>query len=188
MIRRSAAPGRGAGSPPGQELLGAFTSHGPFRECYRSSRRSRGSAEAMGAPAAGPAVSAERLRAAFSSAASPAAVLQRGVPPGGAAMVALEGAAGLPGDGDGQAETQRPKPALPGAGPPPETTRNRGSWGGREGNHSQLFSSSAATGLVAMRDSCASAVVRCNASAQRPAGRRWSGFNSGSGAGNRRAT
>ena len=38
-------------------------------------------------------------------------------------MVAMEGAAGIPGDGGGQTETQRPKPALPGAGQsrkPPE--------------------------------------------------------------------
>jgi len=188
MIRRSAAPGRGADSPSGQELLGAFTSHGPFRGCYWSSRKSRGSAEAMSAPAADPAVSAERLRAASSSAASTAAVLQRGVPPGGAALVALEGAEGLPCDGGRQAETQRPKPALPGAGAVPELPGERGSWGGREGNHSQLFSSSAATGLAAMRDSCASAVVSCSASAHRPAGRLWSGSNSGSGAGGRRAT
>lgn len=38
--------------PPGQELQGVITSHGPFRESYRSSRKSRGSAEAFSTPAA----------------------------------------------------------------------------------------------------------------------------------------
>ena len=42
LIRRSAAPRRGVQSPPGQELLGAMTSLGPSRECYKPSRKSRG--------------------------------------------------------------------------------------------------------------------------------------------------
>src|SRR5215471_1725414 len=33
MSRRFTAPRRGVASPPGQELLGVITSHGPFREC-----------------------------------------------------------------------------------------------------------------------------------------------------------
>ena len=35
-------PGRGEDSPSGRELLGVITSHGPFRESYRPSRKSRG--------------------------------------------------------------------------------------------------------------------------------------------------
>ena len=50
-------------------------------------------------------------------------------------MVAVEGAATIPGDDGGHTETEQPKPALPGAGAEPETTRARGSWRGREGHH-----------------------------------------------------
>jgi hypothetical protein len=42
-------------------------------------------------------------------------------------MVAVEGTAALPGEDGGQTETERPKRALPGAGPEPETSRARGS-------------------------------------------------------------
>jgi hypothetical protein len=188
MSRRFAAPRRGVRVPPGQELLGVVTSHGPFRESYNPSRKSTSSAKAFDTPAADAALSAERMRAAFSSPASAPALLQRALPGGGAAMVAVEGAATIPGDGGGQAETEWPKPALPRAGPQPETPRARGSWRGREGNHSELFSSLVATGQAATRDSCASGAVPCNASARRRAGMRWSGCKSGSGAGKRRAT
>jgi hypothetical protein len=37
LSRRSAAPRRGVDSPPGQELLGVISSHGPSRESYRPS-------------------------------------------------------------------------------------------------------------------------------------------------------
>jgi len=50
-------------------------------------------------------------------------------------MVAVEGAATIPGDEGGQAEAERPEPVLSGAGPKPETTRGKSSWRGREGNH-----------------------------------------------------
>jgi len=42
-------------------------------------------------------------------------------------MVAVEGAAAIPGDEGGQTATERAKPALPGAGPKPETNRARSS-------------------------------------------------------------
>src|ERR1019366_898245 len=58
-LSRRFAPWRGVDSPPGQELLGVITSHGPSRESYRSSRKSRGSAEAIAPSAADAAVSAE---------------------------------------------------------------------------------------------------------------------------------
>src|SRR5712692_7674643 len=98
-MSRRFAPRRGVDSPPGQELLGVITSHGPSRESYSPYRKSRGGpAEAIAPPAANPPVSAERLRAALSSPAGPAALLQRGLPPGGTAMGAVEGAATIPGD------------------------------------------------------------------------------------------
>jgi hypothetical protein len=127
VLSRRFAPRRGVDSPPGQELLGVITSHGPFRESYRSSRKSRGSAEAIAPPAADAVLSAERMRAALSSPAGAPALLQRALPGGGAEMVAVEGAATIPGDGGGPTETERAKPALPGAGQKPETTRARGS-------------------------------------------------------------
>ena len=52
-----------------------------------------GRPEAIGPPAADAALSAERMRAALSSAAGAPALLQRRVPGGGAEMVAVEGAA-----------------------------------------------------------------------------------------------
>jgi hypothetical protein len=45
----------------------------------------------------------------------------------GAEMVALEGAATVPGDEGGPTTPQRPKPVLPGAGTKPETSRARSS-------------------------------------------------------------
>src|SRR5438552_15036460 len=88
-MSRRFAPRRGADPSPGQELLGVITSHGPFRESYSPSRKSRGRpAEATTSPAADTAVSAESVRAAFSSAARAPALLQRRVPERGAAMVA----------------------------------------------------------------------------------------------------
>jgi len=189
MSRRFAAPWRGVPSPPGQELLGVVTSHGPSRESYRSSRKSRRSAQAFGTPAAEAALSAERMRAALSSPAGAPALLQRALPEGGAEMVAMEGTAAIPGDEGGPTETERAKCALPGAGPPPETSRARGSWRGREGHHyKRVFSMIRATGQAATKGSCASGEVPCNASVRTRAGVRWSASRNGSGAGKRRAT
>ena len=119
-------PGGEIVPPPGQELLGVITSRGPSRESYNSMRKATGAGEAGGPPAAGAAVSAEGMRASISSAAVAPALLQRGLPGSGAEVVAVEGAATLPGDGRGQAETERPKPALPGAGAQPGTRTARG--------------------------------------------------------------
>src|SRR5580692_1553734 len=121
------APER-SGSPPGQELLGVITSHGPSRECYTPSRKSRGwPAEAIAPPVAEAYLSAEGMRAALSSSASAPALLQRALPGICAAMVAVEGAATIPGDKGWPTETERARPALPGARQEPETTRARGS-------------------------------------------------------------
>ncbi len=121
-------PRRGGYSPPGPELLGVITSRGPSRESYTPTRKSRGRpTEAIAPSAAEAALSIEGLRAALSSTASAAALLQRAVQGGGAAMVAVEGAATVSQGDGGPTETQPPKPALPGADQEPETTRARGS-------------------------------------------------------------
>jgi hypothetical protein len=127
-IRRFAVPGRGVESPPGRELLGVITSHGPFRESYSPTRKSRGQlAQAIAPPAADASLSAEGMRAAISSAAGTPALLQRRLPGVGATLVTVEGAATIPGDEGGPTETERPKPTLSGADQKPETTRARGS-------------------------------------------------------------
>ena len=121
-------PRRGGYSPPGPELLGVITSRGPSRECYRSSRKSRGWAtEAIAPSAADARLSAEGMRAAFSSPASAPALLQRGLPEGSAEMVALESPREISGDDGGPAETERAKPTLPGARQKSETTRAKDS-------------------------------------------------------------
>src|SRR5665811_384123 len=118
---------RGVDSPPGQELLGVITSHGPSRESYRSSRKSRGWAEAIAPSAADAALSAEGVRGALRSPAGAPALLQRRVPGSGAGMVAMEGPGKIPGDQGRHAATERSKSALPGAGEKPEAPRARGS-------------------------------------------------------------
>ena len=55
------------------------------------------------------------------------ALLQRTLPGGGAGMVAVEGAATIPGEPCGPTETEQSKPALSGADQEPETTRASGS-------------------------------------------------------------
>jgi hypothetical protein len=175
-------------SPPGQELLGVITSHGPSRESYRSSRKSRGSAEAVAASAAETVLPAERVRGALPSAAGAPALLQRRVPGSGAGMVALEGAGKIPGD-QGLQATERSKPALPGACEKPETARAKGSWRGREGHpYRTFFSTIGVTGQAATWDSSVGGEVLYNASARTPAGERWGASWNGSSAGNRRAT
>jgi hypothetical protein len=51
----------------------------------------------------------------------------RTLPGGSAEMVAVEGPGEIPGENGGPTETQRPKPALPGAGQKPETIGAGGS-------------------------------------------------------------
>jgi len=100
-------------------------------------------------------------------------------------MVAVEGPGKIPGHDGGQTETERAKPALPEVRPEPETTRERDSCGGREGNHyRRFFSIIPATGRAVTRDSCGSGAARGNGSARRRAGVRWSASGSGSGGGN----
>ena len=121
-------PGRGVDSPPGRELLGVITSHGPFRESYSPTRKSRGQpAEAIAPPAADASLSAEGMRAALSYSADVPALLQRTLPGVGVALVTVEGAATIPGDEGGPTETERPKPTLSGADQKPESPRARSS-------------------------------------------------------------
>src|SRR5438477_5491728 len=116
-MSRRFAPRRGVASPPGQELLGVITSHGPSRESYSPQQKSRGwPAEAIAPPAADAELSAERMRTALSSRAGVSALLQQRLPGGGAEMVAVEGAATISGYRCGRAETEWTKPALPGVG------------------------------------------------------------------------
>src|SRR4029077_17476187 len=92
-VSRRFAPRRGVGSPPGLELLGVITSHGPSRESIRPSRKSSGAAKATSPPIPRTVLSAERMRPVLSSAADESALLQRGVPEGSTEMVEMEGAA-----------------------------------------------------------------------------------------------
>ena len=97
-------PRRGVGSPPGQELLGVITSHGPSRESIRPSRKSSGAARATSSPPEDEVLSAERMRPVFSAAAVESTLLQRGVPEGSPEMVEMEGAAEISGDAVRQSE------------------------------------------------------------------------------------
>jgi hypothetical protein len=127
MNRRFAAPRRGADSPAGHELLGVVSSHGPSRESCTSTRQSRRvRTPSSSAPDAAATVSAQMLRAAFSTPTSTPAVLQRGVPRRSAKVVAVEGPTTLPGNGGRPTETEWAKPALPGTGQKPETAGARG--------------------------------------------------------------
>ena len=138
-------------------------------------------------PAADARLFAEGLWAAFSSGGGAPALLQPGMPASGAAVVAVEGAAELPGDSGGQRKTQWAKPALPRTGQKAETSSAaRGRSGSREGHHSQFFSITVATGRAAMRDSTGNRDRRTGASVHAPAGAPWNEFGNASGAGARR--
>ena len=98
-------------------------------------------------------------------------------------MVAMEGPTELPLDHRRQRETERTKPALPGARTVPETREERG----REGNHpGTFFSIIAVTGQAATSASRGGGEVLCNASVRAPAAVRWNWCGNGSGAGNKR--
>jgi hypothetical protein len=116
------------------------------------------------------------------------ALLQRPLPRGGTEMVALEGPAPIPCNRSGPAETERPKPTLPGTRQKPETTRARGRWRGSEGNHyRRIFSGIPATGRAATNDSYGSGDLLCSVSARMRADAHWSASKSENAAGSRRA-
>lgn len=103
-----------------------MTSHGPSRESYKCGRKARvAAAKTTRAASTGAALSTERMRAALSCWAAAAALLQRSVPWGGAEVVAVEGAADLPGQRGRQTEAEWAKPALPGASAEAENTAGR---------------------------------------------------------------
>jgi hypothetical protein len=85
-----------------------------------------GPAECFYPASADPTLPTKGLPATLSSSAGASALLQRTLPGGGTEVVALEGATTISGGDGGQAETQRPKPALPGARQEPENIRARG--------------------------------------------------------------
>jgi hypothetical protein len=114
-------------SPSGQELLGVITSHGPFRESYRSSRKSSGTAAANAVSTAEARLSAERVRAALPSPASGPTLLQQRVPGSGAKVVTMEGPTTIPENGGGAREAQGSKPALSRTGQKQENARARSS-------------------------------------------------------------
>jgi hypothetical protein len=177
-------PGGEEKSSPGQELLGVSSSHGPSRESYHPPEKSIAAAEAEGPPAAGAAVSVERLRAALPSAAGSAALLQPALRRGGETMDAVAGAATIPVHRNGQAEAERPMPALPRTRPHPQAARHGDCRRTREGNRLQVFSRPAATGPAATKHSRSNAAARCNTSVHGTAGARSNGSGNGKGAGN----
>src|SRR5258705_14015733 len=68
MSQRFAASRRRVQSPPGQELLGVITSHGPYRASYQVSQKAGGRpTTTSGLPVAHSPLSAEGMRATFSS-------------------------------------------------------------------------------------------------------------------------
>ena len=124
------------------------------------------------------------VRAAVPPAASARALLQPWMSAGRAQVVALEGSAEISGDGRGPRETQRAEPALPGTGLQPHTDHaGRVSCGGREGNHSKIFSTIVATVPAATAASWASGDLLRSGSVRTRAGGRWSGSGNASGAG-----
>jgi len=125
-------------------------------------------------------MSAEGMRTALLSPAGARALLQPRMPAGGAALVAVEGPAGLPGDGGWQRKAQRAKPALSRAR---QKAARTSAAGNREGNHPRFFSITVATGPAAMKDSRTWGDRRCGASVHARAGGPWNVSGNGSGAG-----
>lgn len=169
---------------PVPSRAGAFRephSRGPCRGFYTPGQRlETRAAETPDPPPADPQMSAEGMRTALLSPACATALLQRRMPAGGAAMVAVEGPAELPGDDGGQRKTQRAKPALSRARQKAARTSAAGS---REGNHQRFFSITVATGPAAMKDSRTWGDRRCGASVHAHAGAPWNVSGNGSGAG-----
>ncbi len=85
---------------PRAEASGSHHSRGPSRESYTVVSKSRPCSPETTHPAAAyPTMPAERMRAPFPPTPGARALLQPGVPAGGAEVVVLEGAAELSGDG-----------------------------------------------------------------------------------------
>jgi hypothetical protein len=170
-----AAPRRGVGPSPGQELLGVITSHGPIRESYTPIGKATGArVEPGGPPAARPVLFTERMRAALFPETCAAAVLQCAVSAGGTGLVSVEGPAEVSDHGAGQAEAKPAKPAIPETRQAAPIAREKGCCGGREGHHYKVFSMARAAGLAAMSASSVRDGHRCNVFARTRANVRWS--------------
>jgi hypothetical protein len=181
----SQRPGEDCRPLRGMSFLGAITSHGPSRESYTPSRKSRASqAEAIGSPTPDTKVFAQRMRETFSSPASAPALLQRAMPGSGPGMVAMESSAELQGHSGGEKKTERAKLPLPRTCQKPEGgSAGTDSRRDREGNHSGFFSTTAATAPAAMRGSFVSHARPCSDSVHTNAGAPWNAFGSGNGMG-----
>src|SRR5436190_11795853 len=100
------------------------------------------------------------------------------------ALVALESAAELSGHSVGKRETQRTVQAVSRTGQEPAAGNSRGgSSGVREGNHFDVFSTTAATGLAAMKGSSRNGDLPASVSVRGRAGAPWNGSGNGNGAG-----
>lgn len=130
-------------------------------------------------------MSAEGVREPLSPPTGETALLQPGMPAGGPSLVALEGPAAIPDDGGGQAEAQRAKPALPGAGPEPEARGETSSSEGCEGHPSRIFFRAPVTARAATWSSIEPGDHRCSASVRRSVDTHSSASGSGNGAGGR---
>jgi hypothetical protein len=106
------------------------------------------------------------------------------MPAGGAGMVALESSAKIPRHGGGEKKAEWTKLPLPRTRQKPQaTTAGRCRSRAREGNHSGVFSTTAAAVPAAMKGLFASRDRRCSDSAHTNAGAPWSAFGSGNGVG-----
>ncbi len=108
------------------------------------------------------------------------------MPGGGAGMVALESSTKIPRHGGGEKKAERTELPLPRARQKTESnTAGRSRSRAREGNHSGVFSTTAATVPAAMKGSFASHARRCRDSVRTNAGGRWNAFGNGNGIGGR---
>ncbi len=106
------APRRGVPSPPRLELSGSEPSHEPQSRSVKSSEKStprQQTTETSRAAATKPRVFIEGVRKPFSTKASDDALLQRGMPAEGAAVVAMEKSATVAAIGEGPQETATTK-------------------------------------------------------------------------------
>jgi len=140
------APRRGVRSPPRLELSGSEPSHEPQsrsnKPAKKSTPRQPATERTRRAEAAKPEVFVEGMRKEFSAGASNGALLQRGMPAEGAAMVAMEEPARVAANGERpqeKAEAKRPSSRTAATG---WTCIIRGkpvARGSSQGRHSQIF-------------------------------------------------
>src|SRR5437867_2277498 len=107
------APRRGVRSPPRLELSGSEPSHEPqsrsVKRPKKSTPRQQATKSTPSAKTAKPAVFVKGMRKEFSAGASDGALLQRGMPGEGAAVVAMEKPASVAAIGEWSQETAATK-------------------------------------------------------------------------------